>query len=341
LVRLNLVTGGCGFIGRHLVAELAARGERVRILDLRLPDSALPGVELVQGSITDRGTVARAVDGCARVFHLAANPNLWAPDPQSFDAVNHQGTRRMLEAAQRAGVQRFVYTSTESILKSWRAPKQSARALIDETVVLTLEDMPGPYCRSKFLAEEAAREAAAGGLPVVIVNPTMPIGPGDELLTPPSRMILGFLNGETPAYLDCEFNLVDARDVAAGQVLAADKGRVGERYILGNVNLSLGALLAELQRLTGLAMPRTRIPYALAIASAVVSEGIANITKKPPVAPITGVRLARTSMAFDCSKARSELGWSCRTLEQSLRDAVAWMSRRGLLRRPLLGVAAA
>ncbi len=132
--------------------------------------------------------------------------------------------------------------------------------------------MPGPYCRSKFLAEQAAREAAAGGLPVVIVNPTMPIGPGDDLLTPPSKMILGFLNGETPAYLDCEFNLVDARDVAAGQILAADKGRVGERYILGNVNLSLGELLAELQRLTGLAMPRTRIPYALAIASALVER---------------------------------------------------------------------
>jgi dihydroflavonol-4-reductase len=341
LVRLNLVTGGCGFIGRHLVAELAARGERVRVLDLRWSDAALPAVELVQGTITDRATVARAIDGCARVFHLAANPNLWAPDPESFDAINHQGTRRMLEAAQKAGVQRFVYTSTESILKSCRAPKRSARALIDETVVLTLDDMPGPYCRSKFLAEEAAREAAAGGLQVVIVNPTMPIGPGDDLLTPPSRMILGFLNGETPAYLDCEFNLVDARDVATGQVLAADKGRVGERYILGNVNLSLGALLAELERLTGLAMPRTRIPYALAIASALVSEGISNITKKPPVAPITGVRLARTSMAFDCNKARSELGWSCRTLEQSLRDAIAWMSRRGLLRRPVVGVAAA
>ena len=170
----------------------------------------------------------------------------------------------MLEAAHKADVQRFVYTSTESILKSYRAPRQSARALIDETVVLTLDDMPGPYCRSKFQAEQAAREAAVGGLPVVIVNPTMPIGPGDDLLTPPSKMILGFLNGETPAYLDCEFNLVDARDVAAGQVLAADKGRVGERYILGNVNLSLGELLAELQRLTGFARPRTRIPYALA-----------------------------------------------------------------------------
>jgi dihydroflavonol-4-reductase len=239
----------------------------------------------------------------------------------------------MLEAAQKADVQRFLYTSTESILKSCRAPRSCNRALIDESVRLTLEDMPGPYCRSKFLAEEAAREAAAGGLPVVIVNPTMPIGPGDHLLTPPSKMILGFLNGETPAYLDCEFNLVDARDIAAGQILAAEKGRVGERYILGNVNLKLGDLLEKLHRLTGLPMPRMRIPYELALVSALVSEGISAVTRKPPMAPLTGVRLARTSMAFDSSKARDELGWSCRPLEESLREAIDWMSGRRLLRR--------
>ncbi|HWA46670.1 MAG TPA: NAD-dependent epimerase/dehydratase family protein [Dongiaceae bacterium] len=334
MARLNLVTGGSGFIGRHLVDALVARGERVRVLDLR-PIATPEGVELAIGSITDATHVAGAMQGCDRVFHLAANPNLWAPDPRSFDAVNHQGTRRMLEAAQKANVARFVYTSTESILKSYRAPKTSERALIDESVVQTLDDMPGPYCRSKYLAEEAAREAARGGLPVVIVNPTMPIGPGDGLLTPPSKMILGFLNGETPAYLDCEFNLVDARDVAAGQVLAAEKGRVGERYILGNVNLTLGALLAELHRLTGLKMPTARVPYALALVSALVSEGLANLTKKPPMAPLTGVRLARTSMAFDCSKARSELGWNCRTLEASLIDTIRWMSGQGLLRRPI------
>ncbi|HEY1382367.1 MAG TPA: NAD-dependent epimerase/dehydratase family protein [Dongiaceae bacterium] len=332
-MRLNLVTGGCGFIGRHLVGQLAARGERVRVLDLRPLNPLPPGVEQMIGSIADPAAAARAVEGCERVFHLAANPNLWDHDPGVFDLVNHQGTRRMLEAAQKAGVQRFVYTSTESILKSCRAPRSSSRALIDESVRLTLADMPGPYCRSKFLAEEAAREAAAGGLPVVIVNPTMPIGPGDQLLTPPSKMILGFLNGDTPAYLDCEFNIVDARDVAAGQILAIEKGRIGERYILGNVNLKLGDLLDKLHRMTGLPMPRMRIPYGLALASAVVSEGISAITRKPPMAPLTGVRLARTSMAFDSSRARNELGWSCRPLEESLRDAIDWMSGRRLLRR--------
>ena len=340
-MRLNLVTGGCGFIGWHLVEQLAARGESVRVLDLRPMRARPEGVEQVVGSITDPLAVARAMEGCERVFHLAANPNLWAPDPTSYDAVNHQGTRRMLEAARKAGVQRFVYTSTESILKSYRAPRRSPRALIDETVMLSVDDMPGPYCRSKFLAEQAAREAAGDGLPVVIVNPTMPIGPGDDLLTPPSRMILGFLNGETPAYLDCEFNLVDARDVAAGQILAAERGRVGERYILGNVNLHLGALLAELQRLTGITMPRTRVPYPLALVSALVSEAVSSLTKKPPMAPLNGVRLARTSMAFDCSKARSELGWSCRTFEQSLCDALQWMSGQGLVRRPMRGAAVA
>lgn len=335
MVRLNLVTGGCGFIGRHLVDQLVARGERVRVLDLRPLDPMPAGTEQIVGSITAPAIAARAAEGCERVFHLAANPNLWARDPSSFELVNHQGTRRILNAARLAGVQRFVYTSTESILKSYRVPKQPARAVIDESVRLTLDDMPGPYCRSKFLAEEAAREAAATGLPVVIVNPTMPVGPGDQLLTPPSKMILGFLNGRTPAYLECEFNLVDARDVAAGQILAADKGRVGERYILGHVNLGLSDLLAELHRLTGLSMPSTRIPYALALASAIVSEGLSAFTDKPPIAPLTGVRLARTSMAFDCSKARGELGWSCRPLEESLRDAIAWMSGRGLLRRPI------
>jgi dihydroflavonol-4-reductase len=325
-------------MGRHLVSLLSARGERVRVLDLRdwpqSPGQPQPAnVELRQGSIRDRAVLTRAMAGVQRVYHLAANPNLWAADPATFHEVNYEGTCRVLEAAAEAKVARFVYTSTESILKNINAPRASQNALIDEKVNHTVHDVPGPYCRSKFRAEEAAQAAANGGMPLVIVNPTMPIGPGDFLLTPPTKMILGFLNGTTPAYLDCDFNLVDGRDAALGHLLAAEHGRVGERYILGHENLSLGRLLGELERLTGLAMPKRKVPYWLAYVSALVSEGLANLTKKPPMAPLTGVRLARSSMAFDCSKAQKELHWQCRPLAQSLLDTVADLQQRGLLRR--------
>nr|WP_298689344.1 NAD-dependent epimerase/dehydratase family protein [uncultured Dongia sp.] len=336
--RVSLVTGGCGFMGRHLVSLLSARGDRVRVLDLRdwptSPAMPLPAnVELRLGSILDKAALSRASAGVDRVFHLAANPNLWAADPATFHEINYEGTCRVIDAASAAGFSRFVYTSTESILKNINASRASSNALIDENVRHTVNDVPGPYCRSKFRAEEAAQAAAQGGLPVVIVNPTMPIGPGDFLLTPPTKMILGFLNGTTPAYLDCDFNLVDARDAALGHLLAAERGRVGERYILGHENLSLGHLLEELERLTKLAMPKHRVPYWLAYISALVSEGTANITKKPPMAPLTGVRLARSSMAFDCRKARTELNWQCRPLAQSLHDTIVDLQQRGLLRR--------
>lgn len=332
----SLVTGGCGFMGRHLVEILRARGDAVRVLDLRQwpgDRDAAGDVEVINGSITDPQIVKRAMDGVDRVFHLAANPNLWAPDPAQFHEVNYLGTCRMLEEAGRWPLQRFVYTSTESILKSARASRSSGRALIDETVRLQIEDMPGPCCRSKFRAEEAAHEAAAGGMPLVIVNPTMPLGPGDLLLTPPTKMLLGFVNGTTPAYLDCDFNLVDARDAAMGHLLAAERGRIGERYILGGDNLGLSDLLREVSRLTGLKMPTWKVPYGIAYLSALVSESIANITKKPPVAPLTGVRLARTSMAFDCSKAHRELAWGTRSLAQTLTDTLAWLRQAGLLTR--------
>jgi dihydroflavonol-4-reductase len=333
MTQFSLVTGGSGFIGRHLVSLLASNGDKVRVLDLREWPEAPSGVEARRGSILDRGTLDRAMAGVDRVFHLAGNPNLWAPDPQSFHDVNYQGTCRVLEAAAKAGVTRIVYTSTESILKNMRAPRDSQAILIDETASLTVDDVPGPYCRSKFMAEEAAKRAADTGLPVVIVNPTMPIGPGDVLLTPPTKMILGFLNGTIPAYLNCEFNLVDARDAAVGHLQAAEKGRVGERYILGGTNLSLGALLERLRALTGLPMTRTRVPYAVAYAAAMVSESLANIRKQPPMAPLTGVRLARSSMAFDSRKARAELDWTSRSLDQSLLDTISDLKRRGLLLR--------
>jgi len=330
-----LVTGGCGFIGRHLTILLAQRGYDVRVLDLQEWPDAPAGVDVRKGSILDAATMASAVEGVQVVFHLAANPNLWAPDPRTFHRVNYEGTVRVLDAAAKANVERIVYTSTESILKNINARNGDAAALIDESVDLAIEDVWGAYCRSKFLAEREAIAAAKSGVPVVIVNPTMPVGPGDGLITPPTRMLLGFLNGATPAYLDCEFNLVDARDAANGHLLAAERGRIGERYILGGENLPLGHVLDLLREMTGLPIARTRVPYALAYVAGWISEGLSRLTKRPPIAPLTGVMLARSSMAFDCRKARRELGWHTRPLRQSLQDAVLDLQSRGLLRRDL------
>jgi dihydroflavonol-4-reductase len=326
---LNLVTGGAGFIGRHLVRELCARGEAVRVLDL--DGAALePGVEVIQGSILDAPRVAEAMRGVERVFHVAANPNLWARDKSEFYEVNTRGTEIVLAAARKAGAGRLVYTSTESILKGVRSRDGGP---IDEQASLALADMPGPYCRSKFLAERLALAAAARGEPVVIVNPTLPIGPGDRRLTPPTRMLLGFLNGDYPAYLESEFNLVDVRDAALGHILAAEHGRVGERYILGGENVRLSQVLALLQELTGRPMPRLRVPKWLALGAAVASELIADrITKRPPKAPLTGVRLALTPMRFASAKAVAELGFRPRPVRQSLADGIAWFEAEGLLR---------
>jgi dihydroflavonol-4-reductase len=329
------VTGGCGFIGRHLTTLLAQRGYGVRVLDLQDWPDAPAGVEIRKGSILDPVTMASAVEGVQLVFHLAANPNLWAPDPRTFHQVNYEGTCRVLEASAKAGVERIVYTSTESILKNIHARNGEASALIDESVELAIGDVWGAYCRSKYLAECEARRAAKAGLPVVIVNPTMPVGPGDGLITPPTRMLIGFLNGATPAYLNCEFNLVDARDAANGHLLAAERGRIGERYILGGENLALGHVLDLLREMTGLPIARTRVPYALAYVAGWIGEGLSRLTKRPPIAPLSGVVLARSSMAFDSRKARRELGWHTRPLRQSLQDAVLDLQSRGLLRRDL------
>ncbi|HET6223627.1 MAG TPA: NAD-dependent epimerase/dehydratase family protein [Dongiaceae bacterium] len=335
--RRSLVTGGGGFVGRHLVRLLLERGEAVRVLDIADVAGLAGDVEILRGSILDADAVAGALKGVDRLYHLAGNPNLWSRRPLCFLETNFHGTQTVLAAAAGADLERIVYTSTESILKSRRGRSLTA---VDESVRWTVEDMPGPYCRSKFLAEEAAKAAAARGLPVVIVNPTMPIGPGDVHLTPPSRMLLGFLNGETPAYLDCEFNLVDVRDVAVGHILAADKGEIGERYILGRTNIRMSALLDLLARLTGLAMPRLKVPYGLALAAAVVGEGMARLTGRPPIAPLAGVRLARTPMLFDSSRAVRVLGLPQTPLERSLADAVGWFKEQRLLRRnPLKEIA--
>lgn len=329
-----LVTGGLGFIGQHLVQLLLKHGHTVRILDLAKPLQTIDGVEYITGSITDRPIVRQSMQGVDRVFHLAANAGLWSPRKQDFITINQIGTRNIMEEALAAGVSKVVHCSTESILKSVRRSGQSAHEPTDESIQLTLEDMAGAYCRGKFVAEQEAFAAAKQGLPVVIVNPTVPIGPGDRRITPPTRMILGFLNGTYPAYLNSTLNLIDARDVALGHILAAEKGVVGTRYILGNVNLQLGDLLQQLEALTQLPMPKRQVPYWLAYSVSVIQEFLADyVTKKAPSAPLTGVKLARSPMIFDNTKAKMELGLTLRPLTESLKDAIADYQQRGLLLR--------
>lgn len=329
--RLNLVTGGGGFIGSHVARLLHSRGEAVRVLDIAGAPGMPESIDVIEGSILDTAVLRRVFNGVDRVYHLAADPNLWNRDSRVFERINHLGTCRVLEEAARAGVERFVHTSSETTLKS----RQRAGAAISESVSLRLSDMAGPYCRSKFLGEQEALRAAEAGLPVVVVNPTLPIGPDDRHLTPPSRMLLGFLNGSAPAYLDCVLNLVDVRDAALGHLHAADLGRPGERYILGGENIRLSHLLRLLADITGVAMPRRQVPYGVAVAVAMIDETVARVTGRPPVAPLTGVRLARAPSPFDCSKATDTLGLPRRPLRGSLLDAIVDLARRGLVRQRL------
>ncbi len=327
----SLVTGGGGFIGMHLVQQLLDQGGIVKVLEIS--DAVFPKeVEVIRGSVTDIDTVRYALKGADRLFHLAANPFLWAHDKKTFDHVNHEGTRVVLSEAKRANINKVVHTSTESILSTRPSKNQS----IHSSVVPMLEDMPGPYCRSKFLAEQEAFKAAQDGLPVVIVSPTLPIGPGDRHLTPPTQMILNFLNRNTPAYLDCKLNVVDVRDVAKGHILAAERGRPGERYILGNQNIQLSELLQLLEEISGLAMPKTKIPFWLALIFSVLSEFTADyITHKPPQAPLTGVRLAGRSLFFESDKAVRELGFKQSSIQQALVDQMNWLIDEGFVTRPM------
>jgi dihydroflavonol-4-reductase len=327
--RLTLVTGGAGFIGKHVVNQLLERGDEVRVLDLQAPEIPVKQVEYISGDITEIADVKKAMKGVNKVFHLAAKAGLWSHRNADFYRVNQLGAQHVFQEAESVGVERIVHCSTESILKSFR--RKPGLEPTDESVELTLEDMPGHYCRAKFLAEQEALAAARRGVPVVIVNPTVPIGPGDSTLTPPSRMLLGYLNGKYGAYLETHMNMVDARDVALGHLAADEKGKVGQRYILGGTNLNLSTLLQKLSNITGRPMPGKRVPYWVALGFSFFSEGLANITGKPPAAPITGVRLAGSPMLFDNSRATRELGVQFRSLTESLIDEIDWFHQQGYL----------
>jgi dihydroflavonol-4-reductase len=321
-----LVTGGSGFIGKHLVATLVARGDFVRILDLATPVPPAGAFEFVQGSILDRGVVSRALEGIDHVYHLAGMAHLWAPRPGDFDLVNRVGSETVLSVAAGRKLTRYVHCSTESIL----LPRGEGPDVIDETVSLTVDDMPGPYSRSKYLAEEAARSAARSGMPVVIVNPTVPVGPEDRRMTPPTAMLARFLAARVPVSLNFALNLVDVRDLARGMMLAADRGRIGHRYILGGENMSMRQLAQALEPLIGKKPVRYWISPALAKAAGGASEWLAtHVTGKAPAATLEGVRLALRSRPLDIAKARNELGYEPHSITGALVETVAWLSNLG------------
>ena len=313
-----LVTGASGFLGWHVARLLLQRGDSVRAL-VR-PGSRLRELdaEPVTGDLRDPESLARAVAGCGLVFHVAADYRLWARHPRDLYRSNVDGTRHLLEAAQRAGVERVVYTSTVGCIGI------PAEGLGDETTPVSLEHMAGAYKRSKFLAEQVALQFAREGLPVVIVNPTAPVGDHDVKPTPTGQTVLDFLNGKMPAFIDTGLNIVDARDAAQGHLLACERGRVGERYILGSENLTLAQILQMLAKITGRPAPTLRLPYAVAYCAGVCSTAWAEVTGLPPRVPLEAVRMARKKMWVTHEKARRELGFQPAPAETALERAAEW-----------------
>ncbi|MGA3324664.1 MAG: hopanoid-associated sugar epimerase [Terriglobia bacterium] len=329
----SLITGANGFIGSHLTRFLVEQGEQVRVLVRRQSDvrslDGLP-VEFAYGDLRDAHSLPPALRSVQRVYHVAADYRLWAENPQEIYESNVTGTRNLLAAARQAGIDRFIYTSSVGTL----LPRHPSR-LPDEQTCLRLKDMIGHYKRSKFLAEQEALEAARRGQPVVIVNPTTPLGPGDWKPTPTGRIILDFLNGQLPAYVDTGLNFVAVEDVAKGHFLAAEHGQVGARYILGDRNLTLKQMLEILSTLSGRPMPRLRLPHAVPFLAALVDSLAARLLGRQPRISLEGVRLARHKMFVDSSKARRELGFRPGPLEAALERAIRWYSDCGYLKESL------
>jgi len=325
----TLVTGATGLVGSAVMRRLVSLGRRTRVLIRSGSDMAnLQGldVEVVSGSLTDNDSLFRAVEGCDALIHVAADYRLWVPDPAPMMAVNVEGTRLIMRAALEAGVKRIVHTSSVATLGLTDDGTPA-----DEATSSTEADMIGPYKQSKFLAEELVREMAAAGLPAVIVNPSTPIGPGDVRPTPTGRVIVEAANGRMPAYVDTGLNIVHVDDVAEGHLLALEKGRVGERYILGGEDRPLGWILAEIARICGRRPPRVRLPHAAVLPIAAGAEAWARLTGREPFATVDGVRMAKKWMYFSSAKARAELGYTWRPASEALADAVAWFRQRGLI----------
>jgi dihydroflavonol-4-reductase len=327
---VTLVTGGAGFIGSHLVRLLVERGERVRVLErpgANVEHLPLDKVDLVFADVRDREAVRKGVRGADAVYHLAANPQLWTHRRGHFHGVNYLGTVHVLTESLLAGAHRVLHTSTESILTR----SHQSRPIAEDQDVPS-RDVIGPYCRSKFRAERFAFHLARGGAPVVVVNPTLPIGPGDRGRSPPTQMMLDFCLGKRSAYLDADLNLIDVRDVADGMMRAIDRGRLGVRYLLGAENWSIRSVFGHLAKLTGLPEPQWRVPYPVALVAAYVSEWMADVvTGTIPAATVTGVKLTRRRMHFDASRSLAELGLRPRLVRDSITEAVAWFRATGWL----------
>jgi dihydroflavonol-4-reductase len=327
---VSLVTGATGFVGAALARRLLAEGAAVRVLvrpraNRRLLEG-LP-VEIAVGDLADPVSLDRAVAGCEAVFHLAADYRLWARDPGEIYRTNLDGTRALMAAAGAAGVERIVYTSSVATLGT-RPDGGDA----DETTPVDIADMVGHYKRSKYLAEEAVKALAAKGLPVVIVNPSAPIGPRDIRPTPTGRIVVDAARGRIPVFVETGLNVVHVDDVAAGHLLAYAHGRVGERYILGGENLSLAAILETVAGLVGLPAPRIRIPWMAAMGVACLAELAARARLvREPIATRDAVRMSRKLMFFSSARARRELGYNARPAGEAIRDAVDWFRRNGYL----------
>ena len=331
------VTGASGFIGANLVHELVARGHHVKAL-LR-PASDLRGIagaafESVTANLDDHAKLTAEMRGCDWCFHVAASYHLWLPDYAPMYATNVEGTRTVIRAAAQAGCARIVYTSTVGCIGLPRADTETIIPT-DESTPVSEAQMSNHYKRSKWQAERVALELAGKGLPVIIVNPSAPIGPRDVKPTPTGQVIVDFLNRAMPAYLDTGLNWVHVRDVAAGHVLAAEKGRIGERYILGHAegNWTMREAFTELGKITGIRAPQTRVPYAIALAAAYGDEMLSRLTNKPPKAPLAGVRMAKYKMFFNPAKAIRELGLPQTPPRDALADAVNWFRENGYVRR--------
>lgn len=330
-----LVTGANGFVGSHVVKLLIKEGIRPRLFLrenanlINLQDYDLKSkVEFVYGDLRDYDSLKRAVKGIKIVYHIAAYVHLWYPSPKVVYDINWTGAKNLFQACLEEGVEKVVYTNTAAILKGGTKDNPS-----NEGAILGLNEMPGHYTRSKLLAYEEALKYVKMGLPVVIVSPTTPIGDGDYNLTPPGKMIIDFLNGKIPGFIDTVINFINVEDVAAGHILAEEKGKVGERYILGAYNLTLDEAFGILSKISGRHEPKMKLPVLPLLPLGFLCEKISEwITHKEPSIPWEGLRLARSPLAFDCSKAFIELGLTPGDIENAFRKAVAWFYLKGYVK---------